>query len=505
MQRRSGQLIFSPGDLCTFFESPFASWMDRLRIERPDGDPPDDDAPERKLLASRGIAHERRYVESLRAKGKRVWELPGDLESFAERHAATLDAIRAGHDVIYQAALRHGPFAGYADILYRVEKPSQLGAWSYEVADTKLARTPKPYFVLQLCTYAKMLEHLQGVRPARVVIVNGDSDEIELRTDDYFFYFSALERRFLEEHAAFDPDRTPIPDASADHGRWQSNADEILERMDHPCRVAGITANQIAKLRAAGITTMTELATTSVARVPKLDPPIFERLRAQASLQLRSRGLPVPLHDIVAHDTSVPRFGFALLPPPSPMDVYFDMEGYPLIEDGLEYLFGATVLENGAPAFHEFWAHDRAAEKKAFEAFVDWVHARFRSDPSMHVYHYATYEVTALRRLMGAHGTREEEIDELLKAEVFVDLYRVVKQTLRIGEPAYSLKNVEHLYRPARAGEVATAGQSVVEYARWRDEKDGETWETSPILAGIRDYNREDCDCARSLSASGRT
>ena len=501
MQRRSGQLIFSPGDLCRFFESPFASWMDRLRVERPGAEVPDEDAPERKLLARMGQEHEERYLAALRAAGKKIWEPPRELDSFEERHAATLAAMRGGHDVIYQGALRYGDFAGYADFLCRVETPSSLGAWSYDVADTKLARNPKPYFLLQLCAYAKMLAHLQGVRPERLVIVNGASEAIPFRTDDYFFYFTALERRFVAAQRAFDADDPPVPEARADHGRWQGKADAILEEMDHPCRVAGITSHQTRRLRDAGISTLTALAATTVERIPKLDPAIFARLRAQARLQRDSRGKSPPLYELVREDARAPRQGLALLPPESGMDVYFDMEGYPLLEGGLEYLFGATVIEDGASSFRDFWGHDRAGEKRAFEGFVDWLHARFLADPTMHVFHYGSYEVTALRRLMGQHGAREKEIDALLRAEVFVDLYRVVTQALRIGEPRYSLKNVERLYRPARAGEVATAAQSVVEYARWLEQRDGDSWETSAILAGIREYNREDCDSTRDLRA----
>ncbi len=499
MHRRGGRLVFSPGDLCRFYESPFASWMDRLELERPGLQVPDEVAPELKLLAEMGTAHETRHLETLRAAGKRVWMPPSALRSFDEKHEATLGAMRAGYDVLYQAALRRDDVSGYADFLYREERPSQLGAWSYEVADTKLARRAKPLFLIQLCAYAKMLEHAQGVRPARLFIVNGDGEEIAFRTDDYFFYFANLERRFLEAHRTFDAEARPVPDAHGDHGRWQGEADAILEAMDHPSRVAGITRHQIRRLRDAGIQTLTELATTALARVAKLDAPIFARLRTQARLQLASKGKSAPEYELAPRDGQAARLGLALLPPGSPMDVYFDMEGYPLTEGGLEYLFGAVVVENGAPAFHDFWAHDRASERAAFEKFVDWVYVRFKADPSMHVYHYASYEVSALRRLMGQHGTREEQIDQLLTAEVFVDLYRVVTQSLRIGEPRYSLKNVERLYRPAREGSVATAAQSVVEYARWLEEQDGDSWESSAILAGIRDYNRDDCESTLGL------
>jgi predicted RecB family nuclease len=499
MQRRDGRLIFSPSDINRFFESPFASWMDRFHLERPENLTPDAKDEEAQLLADEGTAHELRHLAALRAAGKDVWEPPKDLDSFEAKHRATVDAMRAGRAVIYQGALRHESFEGYSDFLYRVDAPSELGAFRYEVVDTKLARKARPYFLLQLCAYAKMLEAIQGARPENVHIVNGDGVEMPFRTDDYYFYFASLEHDFLETHRTFDPESRPIPEARADHGRWASHAQQTLEEMDHLCRVAGITSHQMRRLGDSGISTLSQLARSTVGHVPKMDDAIFHRLRRQALLQLESTGLATPLYELVATDGDRPRTGLELLPPASPMDVYFDMEGYPLADGGLEYLFGAIHLESGVRKFTDFWAHDRAAEKLAFERFIDWVYARFKTDPSMHVFHYAAYEVSTLRRLMGAHATRENEIDVLLRAEVFVDLYRIVKQAVRVGEPSYSLKSIERLYRPARAGDIATASESVVQYARWLESPDGDGWQTSPILAGIRDYNRDDCESTLEL------
>lgn len=90
-----------------------------------------------------------------------------------------------------------------------------------------------------------------------------------------------------------------------------------------------------------------------------------------------------------------------------------------------------------------FWANE---EKAAFEAFVTWAHDRWKQDAHMHIYHYAAYEKTALRRLMGKYGTRESEVDDWLRNEVFVDLFTLIRQAIKIGEPKYSIKNIEHLY-----------------------------------------------------------
>jgi uncharacterized protein len=177
----------------------------------------------------------------------------------------------------------------------------------------------------------------------------------------------------------------------------------------------------------------------------------------------------------------------------------FDIEGYPLIEGGLEYLLGVTYCENGKLEFRDWWAHDRLQERSSFESFIDWTYARWKQHPAMHIYHYAAYETTALKRLMCRYASRENEVDELLRNHVFVDLYAVVRQALIIGEPAYSLKNVEHLYSPARDGEVATAGASMVYYDRWLTVRDGEDWRTSLTLKLIRDYNQVDCESTWKL------
>ena len=92
------------------------------------------------------------------------------------------------------------------------------------------------------------------------------------------------------------------------------------------------------------------------------------------------------------------------------------MEGNPFFEDrGLEYLFGSWYLEDGNPSFKALWAHSYDEEKKAFEEAVDFLVARKRAHPDLHIYHYNHYEVTALRRLMSYHGSREDEVDFLLR------------------------------------------------------------------------------------------
>ncbi|MBW2280147.1 MAG: TM0106 family RecB-like putative nuclease [Deltaproteobacteria bacterium] len=503
MYRAGDSVVYSPSDLTEFMESRFASWMSRLAVERPRTRPAEgqgNDAADRRLLQKHGEAHEVRVIEALRAEGHDLVEIEGGRE---EASARTLDAMREGRQVICQARLERGPFAGYADFLFKVDRPSGLGAHGYEVWEAKLARRPKPYFLVQLCAYAEMLREVQGWYPERVQIALGAGPRKSFRTEDFLFYFRALERDFLASMDAFDPDRRPLPDPRADHRGWQDEADRILEETDHVSRVAGISTGQIENLHAQQIDTIRGLAATGLVAVPRIQPATFERLKDQAQLQAASLGEVPPRYRVLKPGEDDPHKGLAILPPGSPLDVWFDIEGYPFAEGGLEYLFGASFLDpkmgDGALDYADWWAHDAHEERLALEGFVDWAHARWRRDPSMHIYHYAAYEVTALRRLMGRYGTRENEIDDLLRNHVFVDLYGVVRHGVRVGEPRYSLKNLESLYMGPRYEEITSGLDSIVQYEAWIESGESHDCKQSPLLDSIRIYNRVDCDSTKLL------
>jgi predicted RecB family nuclease len=495
MQKIHGSLLYSPSDLNAFLENECITWLDRYDLEYPGELERDVTSEEEELISGAGDEHERRHLARLRAED----EVAIINRDSASAYADTITAMRRGAPVIYQARLERGEFAGWADFLLRADGASELGGWHYEVWDTKLARGMKPYFAIQLCSYAEMLEEVQHVRAVQAGIILGNLERKPLRLSDYWFYYRAVKRAFLEQQRLFDRNSPPPFPALADYRHWSGHVARRLEARRDVSMVANIRSAQIAKLSEAGITTLPELAETRLASVPRLAQATFDRLRAQARLQERSQPGEPPAYELLPTNPNLPRQGLASLPPASEGDVAFDIEGYPLIDGGLEYLLGATVEEEGKLAFLEWWAHDPVQEKRSFERFVDWVYARWKQYPSMHVYHYAPYETTALKRLMSRYATREDEVDELLRNQVFVDLYSVVRQALLVGEPAYSLKNIEHLYLPKRAGEVATAGESMVYYHRWLTARDGESWSESPTLKLIRDYNQADCESTWQL------
>ena len=143
---------------------------------------------------------------------------------------------------------------------------------------------------------------------------------------------------------------------------------------------------------------------------------------------------------------------------------------------GLEYLFGyLTIDEAGQEEYGALWGFTAAAEKRNFESFVDWVMARWEQYPDLHIYHYAPYEPSALKRLMGRHATREAEVDQMLRAGLFVDLYRVVRGGLRAGVESYSIKELEKFFAFTRRVSLSEANSALFAMSRLLEFGDGDT------------------------------
>jgi uncharacterized protein len=487
MQLLEDRLILSASDLINHLECAHLTALDlgvatgALTLEPTRTDTAD-------LVARKGDEFERDYVESLRTAGRRVVAInsePG-LEGTRQGAEQTREAMLHGAEVIYQAVLFDGArWRGHADFLERVETPSELGDWRYEVADTKLARRVKPYFLLQLCFYSELLTEAQGAAPEWMHVVLGTRTRESLRVSEFAAYYRRVKARFEEVLEAGRGGTYPDPVDHCGLCRWEGVCDARREADDHLSLVANMRRVQRVRLNEADIATVAQLgAATPAQRPPRIGAHTFEALREQARLQLEQRATGEARYELLEPEEGR---GFARLPEPSEDDLFFDMEGDPFFEGGLEYLFGVTSIEEGEPHFRAFWATSRAEEKRAFEDFIDFVMERLSRFPDLHVYHYAPYEPTALKRLMGLHGTREDEIDHLLRNETLVDLYAVVRQGLRISQPSYSLKKVEAFYMEERDTDVAEGGDSIVAFEEFLETGD------RSLLEQIERYNDDDC------------
>jgi predicted RecB family nuclease len=532
MQIDDGRLIMAATDLVGFLACEHLVGLELAAmaglVERPERLDPEID-----LIARRGLEHERRYLADLEASSRQVTRIATDrslprrsqLEAAA---VATRAALERGDDAVYQATFFDGRWLGLADFLIRVERPSDLGAWSYEVVDTKLARHVKASALLQICSYVEQLAGVQGVEPEHMHVALGGSARVvePFRVADYMAYYrmvkAAYEVRLTLDGglagATYPPSTTyPEPVEHCEVCRWSRVCAARRRQDDDLSLVAGAATRLRSALKGRGVATVRSFAALEVPLTPPLadvGPKTVEKGRDQARIQVRGREEGRTIYELLPPARTVdgalePNRGLTSLPAPRPGDLFFDIEGDPFaLEDGVDYLFG--ILEPGAtgpdggPAWHAFWAVDEAgqvtpaAEKRAFEQAIDLMMDRLARDPDIHVYHYAPYEPTAAGRLMGRHATRESEVDRLLRGKVFVDLFRAVRQSLLASVESYSIKKLEPLYGLAREESLRDAGSSIVAFESWLAEVDAgdaapRSSQTDETLRSIEAYNRDDC------------
>jgi uncharacterized protein len=454
------------------------------------------------LLWQRGADHEKRYVDLLRASGGRVEEIGPDVHN-AERIARTVGLMREGADVIVQGALTDGPWFGKPDIMRRVAQPSALGDWSYEIADTKLARETRAGTILQLELYSELLAAAQGRRPEQFYVVTPDAIEPPhaYRVDDYAAYFRLVRGQLLDtvkqDWEQVAADNYPEPVDHCDICPWSAECRDRRRADDHLSLVAGISRTQRRELEGRSIETLTALASMPVPlqfKPRRGSRASYQRVREQARLQLESRGKTPPLYELLAVEADT---GLCRLPEPSPGDLFLDLEhdAFATDDGGREYLFGIARTDGSYEARWAFTDHD---ERAGFEWVMDTIAAASRAHPEMHVYHYAPYEATAFKRLMGKYVTRERELDAMLRSGRLVDLYAVVRQGLRAGIERYSIKSLEPLYAFERPTLLDDANRALraMEYALETGRPDDVPDE---IRATVEGYNRDDCVSALRL------
>ena len=154
MHIESNNIQFSPSDLTVYMDSPFASWMDHLALTNPKLAPtPDEDDDLISTLQKKGFEHELATLASFEDNGSIITDLSKSSDVIND----TILAMKSGVDIIYQGALSLHSFRGFVDFLVKVPGNSVFGDFHYEVWDTKLSKSVKSSFVVQLCCFVNFL------------------------------------------------------------------------------------------------------------------------------------------------------------------------------------------------------------------------------------------------------------------------------------------------------------------------------------------------------------
>ena len=467
-----------------------------------------------------GDQHELRVLERYRAEfGAGVVEIERpDVRNgtaLATAAGATRAAFESAADVVFQATFYDATtdeantdeantgeavdgdiafiaFIGFADFIVRTPEGRYL------VQDTKLARSARVTALLQLAAYAEQLKRLGVPTADTVQLLLGDGTVSEHRLRDITPVYRQRRKRLHQiiRERLNDTDLVAWSDVRYTVCGHCDVCEAEIEATRDVLLVAGMRVTQRSRLADADIRTIDEFA-ASRGPVDGIGDAALNALRQQARLQLTAS-----LSD-VAHTAPpievIDPAALSAIPAPDDGDIFFDFEGDPLYTEGdatrwgLDYLFG-LVDRNGE--FTAYWGHDFAEEKQALRDFLDNVASRRRQHPNLHIYHYASYERTHLTSIAARHGIGEDEVDQLLREHVLVDLYPIVRKAMRVGSRSYSIKKLEPLYMgdELRESDVTNAADSITEYAvAMTLGASGDPVAKQHKLDQIADYNRYDC------------
>jgi predicted RecB family nuclease len=535
-----GRLRLAASDVANFLACQHLTRLD-LRRARGELHPPVPFDLGFQVLVERGEAHEREVLDRFRADGRQVVDIGGGQE--AAQAEATAEAIRGGAEVIYQgvlareqagdepALLGRPDFIVRADLLAAPDGEPRPGGTHYEVIDAKLARSAKARAVAQAAFYSQLLAGLQGIAPRWMHLALGSGELASFKVGDYAAY-ERQTRRVLRAFIAADPgdnppaDPYPDPVAHCAICRWSEFCAGRRRSDDDLSLIAGITRGQCRALKAADVSTRRGFAALPEAPALRgVSRESLQRAHLQARLQVASEEAGQVRYEILdpernAAGSPVSNRGLLALPKPAAGDLFFDIEGARYYSEdgtefGLQYLFGivdtADSDSSGAPRYTAIWAFDRAGEKGAFEELIDFITERRARHPSLHVYHYNHYEPTevdhltelhetrqeAVGRLMGRFATREDDVDDLFRLGVFVDLYRAMRQGVLAGVESYSLKRLEPLCGYARRVDLREATVNLIAFEAALDAgtATGDR-DRQRIVAG---YNEDDCRATMAL------
>lgn len=430
MKLHNKQIIYAPTDITTFIDSPFASWMDHASLKIPELKDKKTLAKKMKYLSEKGNDFEQETLENFQ-KTKDVFIVPEE-NAFKE----TIDAMARGHDVIYQAALKKDNFEGYADFLVKVKGKSNIGNHFYEVYDSKLSRLPKAKFIIQLICYDEMLKEIQGDVSKNIYVILGTGKTVSFETKKYYDYYETVKEQFINFHKDFDLSKKPIPNLDENFLAWEKEAKRFLHELSDLSLVSGISIDLIKKFRDIGINKMEELATCK--HVDFLLPDVFERLKSQSEVQLRSRYGEEAQIKVVNFERTLQK-GLSKLPNPSDFDIFLNIEES-LLADQNGLVFHMGYLSN------DYYISEnntsKTSEKMRFESFIN----KLEKIKFNKIYVYGNKTVEILKKLSAQYNSKTEFIFGLIYKHAFIDIKEIILQSVVIGVESYELRALRSFF-----------------------------------------------------------
>ena len=447
------------------------------------------------IIRKIGIEHENSIISKLNNESNIT--IIDDNNTVDERIKLTNDAINGGKEIIYQGFLSHNRLNGIPDLLIKKED-------YYQPCDIKSSLSLKTDNIIQLCHYAHILKNQFGLMPKTGKIILRDESEIVIEIKKYYDYYLHISQnlsQFIEEKIIIEE---PIKCTLCSKCNYKNLCEEKWEKSDNLNQISNIKYSQIKTLLENNIDSMSELSRVENLEKTGLNSNSAKFLIEQAKLQKKYQITKKLDYKIIYNEKReiIDEFrpiGFQLMPNKDANDLFFDIEGYPMFIDpetkssGLEYLFGIHFRTFDEPIFRKFVSTNHDEEKKSFEELIDFFYKHIQQFRNSSIYHYGSYEINALKRLSSKYDTKITELDYLLKNLKFVDLYKVIKDSLLLSTNDYRLKTIEKFYDFSHDSEVASGEDSLVAFEKYLESNSKE------ILNEIILYNKLDCESTEKL------
>ena len=465
----------------------YKTWLDF--IQKPNAYPKNID-PWLEIIRKIGIEHEESYLSDLK-KGEIVYEIDKNLD-FSDKEKKTDEAIKKGEKIIYQPFLKYGKNTGSPDFLV---KSGDL----YEPWDIKSSFKLKPENILQICHYSYILDKKYNLLPKLGKIILRDRSVQTININKFYDYFLSVNKgmkSFIDKQ-----NKTPYPSKCnlCNVCEYKLFCEEKWKNDDHLNQVANVTKKQINILEENNIKTLKKLAETNENSTFKgINQYTLEILIDQAKLQQDYKKNNQLKYQLIYEKKKrlkdpLKLIGFEILPKSNDNDLFFDIEGYPMYYDpsnkssGLEYLFGVYYRSFGKEIFKKFIAKNTEEEKVAFEQLIDFLFSHLKKNKDAHVYHYNSYEETAIKKLSQKFETKISEVDYILREKKFIDLYKVLKDSVILSVENYRLKTIEKFYKLDREDDITSGLDSLVAFEKYLESGHED------ILNEIVKYNKQDC------------
>ena len=443
------------------------------------------------LRMDKGLEHEALYFQDLKKKYSKVKNIKS-LKNLTrkEKIDETIESLKKGYELIYGGWLESGEWVGEIDFLeINRNLKSKLGDFSYEISDTKNALKVKGINIYQLGIYVDLLKDVQGILPKNFYLILKDKSKQKIKLTEVYETYLYHKRNY--EKFLSDGIKKTVPEKCSycNFCDWSDQCQNEWESKRHVNQILGNNKKDCQKFISSGIKTYDAVAKLNPQKkIGGLREEIKIKRIEQAKLQLEAEKEGSPKFKYIKENFFLNK-GFNLLPEPTKNDLFFDIESvqdwvYP---GKLEYLFGLYFEENEKKVFKAFWAHDKNEEKQSVIKFFNFIKDYFKKYPKAKIYHYASYEITALERLTSIHKVHGVDYDHYLNLGKFVDLFKVVKQAIYVSQKSYSIKEIEKYYDFKRTGEIKKGDVSEEFYIQWMQNKDQE------LLNKIEEYNKQDC------------